>query len=81
MPRDGAIIFGDIESKLSVLKVICSKCQRRGHYIVPRLIRAHGRDAKIIDWVDVITADCPKRIANNMNDQCGMRCPDLPKAL
>jgi hypothetical protein len=55
MPRDGAITFSDIEAKLSVLKVACSKCTRRGHYIVPRLIRAHGRNAKIIDWLDVIT--------------------------
>ena len=67
MPRDGAIIFGDIEAKLSVLKVACSKCTRKGHYIVKRLIRAHGRNAKVIDWIDVITADCPKRSAGNIN--------------
>jgi hypothetical protein len=28
-----------------------------------------------------ITADCPKKIAHNMNDPCGARCPDLPKVL
>ena len=81
MPRDGAIILGDIELKLPVLKVTCIKCPRQGRYIVKRLIRAHGRNAKVIDWVDVITADCPKRIANNTNDQCGVRCPELPKVL
>jgi hypothetical protein len=77
MPPDGAIIFGDLKGKLSVLKVKCSKCPRQGHYIVPRLIRAYGMNAKVIDWIDVLTADCPKRIANNMNDQCGVKCPDL----
>jgi hypothetical protein len=38
-------------------------------------------NAKVIDWLDVITADCPKKSAHNMNDQCGARCPDLPKVL
>ena len=81
MPRDGAISFGDLETKLSVLKVTCSKCPRQGRYILFRLIKAHGRNAKLIDWLDVITADCPKRSANSMNDQCGARCPDLPKVM
>jgi hypothetical protein len=38
-------------------------------------------DAKIIDWLDEITADCPKKKALSMNDQCGARCPDLPRVL
>jgi hypothetical protein len=25
----------------------------------------------IVDWLDEITADCPKKSAHNMNDQCG----------
>jgi hypothetical protein len=81
MPRDGAIIFGDLVGKLPVVRMTCTKCPRQGRYILFRLLRAHGKNAKVIDWVDVITADCPKRIANNMNDQCGVRCPDLPKVL
>jgi hypothetical protein len=28
MPRDGAIIFGDLISKLDVLRVECPKCGR-----------------------------------------------------
>ena len=69
MPRDGAIVFGDLETKLSVLKVSCSKYQRRGHYIVARLIPARGRTAELIDWPDVMTGDCLKRSAGNMSDQ------------
>lgn len=81
MPRDGATIFGDLVGKLSVLHVSCSKCPRQSRYFVPRLISAHGHNSKVIDWLDVITADCPKRSAHNMNDQCGAPCPDLPKVL
>jgi hypothetical protein len=32
MPRDGAIIFGDLIGKLDVLQVECVKCGRKGRY-------------------------------------------------
>jgi RNase P subunit RPR2 len=40
MPRDGAIIFGD------VLEVACDKCGRKGRYPIARLIEQRGSDAK-----------------------------------
>ena len=40
-----------------------------------------ARDAKVIDWLAEITADCPKKLSHNMNDQCGARCPDLARVL
>jgi hypothetical protein len=46
---------------------------------VQHLIEERGRNAKLIDWLDEITADCPKKQAHNMNDPCGARCPDLPR--
>ena len=45
------------------------------------LTQDRGRDAKVIDWLDELTATCPKKIAHNMNDPCGARCPQLPKVL
>ena len=42
MPRDGAIIFGDLIGKLSVLRVACDKCHRNGQYLVFRLIQTRG---------------------------------------
>jgi hypothetical protein len=81
MPRDGAIIFSDLIGKLDVLVVECSKCERRGVYPVRRLIERHGTDAKLTDWKDAITADCPRRIKASYSDQCGASCPDLPKVL
>jgi len=70
MPRDGAIIFGDLIGKLDVLRVACDKCEREGRYAVARLIEQRGRNAKVIDWLDEITAECPKKRAGNMSDQC-----------
>jgi hypothetical protein len=81
MPRDGAIVFGDLLGKSPVVHVACSKCDRSGHYLLFRLIKARGYDGKLIDWLDEITADCPKKSAHNMNDQCAARCPDLAKVL
>jgi hypothetical protein len=81
MPRDGAIIFSDLIDKLDVLYVHCAKCTRSGRYQVKRLIKERGRDGKIIDWLSELTADCPKKSAHNWNDQCGARCPDLPRVL
>jgi hypothetical protein len=81
MPRDGAIIFSDLTGKLEVLYVHCEKCTRAGRYRLHRLIEERGRNAKLIDWLDEITADCPKKSAHNWNDQCAARCPDLARVL
>ena len=81
MPRDNAITFSDLIGKTEVLRVTCEKCGRDGRYIVARLIRKRGRDAKLVDWLDELTADCPKKQARNMSDRCGARCPQLPKVL
>jgi hypothetical protein len=37
------LVFGDIEGKLDVLRVECTKCSRRGVYYVYRLIEKYGR--------------------------------------
>ena len=81
MPRDGAIIFSDLIGKLDLLRVSCEKCGREGSYSLTYLIVDRGRDGKVIDWLDDISADCPKKIARNMNDPCGARCLQLPKVL
>jgi hypothetical protein len=36
-------------------------CSRAGRYVLRRLIEQHGRDATIVDWLDEITADCPRK--------------------
>ncbi|HEY1473782.1 MAG TPA: hypothetical protein VGF53_06825 [Pseudolabrys sp.] len=58
LPRDGATTFGDLIGNLTVRRVVCGKCSRGGQYRVQRLINDRGRDAKVIDWLDEIAADC-----------------------
>ena len=64
MPREGAIIFRNIAGRLDVLTLECDKCGRFGRYHVDRLIERYGIDAKLFDWSDEITADCPRRLRN-----------------
>jgi hypothetical protein len=66
MARDGAVIFGDLIGKLDVLRVRRDKCGRDGCYGLSRLIAKRGRAGKVIDWLDELTADCPKKQARNM---------------
>ena len=66
MPRDGAIIFGDLLGKLDMLHVACDKCGRKGRYAVVPLIEKRERDAKVLDLLAEIAADCPKKQAGNM---------------
>jgi len=79
MPRAGAITFGDLEGKLDVLRVACTKCDRRGQYRLANLIKSQGPDTKLVDWKEDITADCPKRANDRvaMLDLCGAGFPDL----
>jgi hypothetical protein len=81
MPRDGTIIFRNLVGKLGALRIECPKCGQAGRYRLARLIAKYCIDAKLFDWSDEITADCPRKQAKNLNDICGARCPDLPKVV
>jgi hypothetical protein len=80
MPRT-YLIFGDIEGKLDVLCVECTKCDRRGRYHVARLIEVYGRRGNMSKWVSNLRGDCPKRDAHVMHERCDLICPDLPRVL
>ena len=74
MPRDGAIIFGDhVAPEVQQVPAPRSVC--------PVLPDQGAWPTKLIDWLDFITADCPKKEARQMNDHCGARCPDLSKVI
>lgn len=77
MPRDGAIIFGDLEGKLTALRVKCAKCGRAGRYRLCRLIDQRGHDGRIVDFLDDVAADCHRRNSINWNDRCGAKCPQM----
>ena len=47
-PQRAYLIFGDIEGKLDVLRVECTKCARKGRYHVHKLIEKYGRKANMM---------------------------------
>jgi hypothetical protein len=57
-------VFGDIEGKLDVLRVECSKCLRRGRYgVAKQPDRQYGRNSNMMKWKEQLNGDCPKRDA------------------
>ena len=44
------ITFGDLEGKLEVLRIECSRCQRKGRYTVAKLIDRYGRRGNMMKW-------------------------------
>jgi hypothetical protein len=74
-------IFGDLIGKLGVVRIECTKCGRSGKHRLAVLIAKYGRDEKLLIWTDELTADCPCKRAGDVNDQCGVCCPDLPKVV
>jgi hypothetical protein len=75
------LIFGDIEGKLNVLRVQCTRCSRKGRYNVRRLIAQYGRKASMMKWKEQLNGDCPNRDAPQLHDRCDVICPDLPKVV
>jgi len=74
------LIFGDIEGKLDMLRVECTKCARKGRYHVHKLIEKYGRKANMMKWKEQLNGDCPRRDPR-LHDCCDLVCPDLPKNL
>jgi hypothetical protein len=81
IPRDGAIIFGDLIGKLDVLRIDCPKCGRSGRYRLADLISRYGRDEKLFAFTTDVTANCDRKHARSESDPCGAICPDLPKVV
>jgi len=75
MPSDGAI--GGLVGKLDVLRIECSTCGRQGCYQVARLLAKLGPAARLTDWLNERTADCPQKAPAGPTRACGVVMPDL----
>jgi hypothetical protein len=59
----GYVIFGDLDGKLDVLRVECTKCTRAGRYHLAKLIEKHGRKGNMTEWVSDLRGDGPSATA------------------
>ena len=64
-----------------MLRIECTRCQRKGQYSVAKLIAQHDLRGNMSKWVTDLNGDCPKRNALQMHERCDLICPDLPKVL
>ena len=81
MPREDAIIFGDLIGQLDTLRVECAKCGRSSQYRLADLLMRYGRNAKLFAFTDDVTANCERKRARSDSDPCGAIFPDLPKIM
>jgi len=72
MAQGTYLIFGDIEGKLDVLRVECTRCSRKGQYSVRRLIEKYGRKANMMKWKEQLNGDCPRRDVRSMMERCDL---------
>jgi hypothetical protein len=68
------LVFGDIEGKLGILRIECTRCARKGRYDVRKLIEKYGRKANMMKWREMLNGDCPKRDAPQLHDRCDLIC-------
>jgi len=67
------LVFGDIEGKIGILRVECTKCDRKGRYHVHKLIKKYGRNGNMTVWRDLLSSDCPRRDAPSPG-RCDLIC-------
>jgi len=58
------LVFGDMEGKLDVLCVECTKYERKCRYPVRKLIEKYERKGDMMKWKAQINGDCPRRVAD-----------------
>lgn len=75
------LTFGDIDGKLDILRIECTRCPRKGRYSVAKLVAQHGRRGNLSKWVSDLKGDCPKRDVHALHERCDVIRPDLPKVL
>lgn len=73
----GFITLGQIADRLPALDVSCNRCARSGRLRTSRLVAEHGPDFPGPSLRQILAADCPKMIANEMHDPCGIHFPEM----
>jgi hypothetical protein len=80
MRKPGAVALGDVAARASHLDVACSRCERRGHFQLARLVARFGSDFPMTDLGDRL-ASCPHRNAADFGQRCDVHFPGLAKLM
>ena len=63
-------------TRTDMVRLACTKCERRGQYRKATLIARYGPDKNMVDLRLELAAGCPKIEANKVMDLCGVYYPD-----
>jgi hypothetical protein len=72
------ITLGDLDGKLQMLEIACSRCNRRGLLRLDRLIEEHGAGMGLPVLGQILAGACPYAASVSINDRCGVYFPQLP---
>ncbi len=73
----GVVTLGQAAARLSLLTVACNRCERAGRLRTDRLLAQHGSSLPMPTLCRIVAADCPRMIAGQMHDVCGVHFPGL----
>ncbi len=73
MPRSYVTLA---EHPTDMVRLACTKCDRRAQYRKTTLIERYGADANMVDLRLILAASCPKIAAGKVMDLCGVYYPD-----
>lgn len=76
---NGSVTLGEVAARTSHIEVACTRCERRGHYRLSRLIATHGADFRMTDLGGEL-ADCTKRNVS-VGERCDVYFPGLIKIM
>jgi hypothetical protein len=74
------ITLGQVSTRLSVLEVACLRCDRRGRLNTIQLLSELNPDLRISELREIVAGDCPRMVADKINDRCGVYFPGLLRA-
>lgn len=78
MSASGSITLADLDGRLTMLEIACSRCERRGLLRLDRLIEEHGADMGLPVLGQILARDCPYAASTSIQDRCGVCFPQLP---
>ena len=72
---NGSITLGEVAARASHIEVACSRCERRGHYRLSKLVASLGEDFPMTDLGGKVS-DCAKWNAP-VSERCDVYFPGL----
>lgn len=77
---NGSVALGDVAARASHIEVACSRCDRRGRYLLARLVQTYGPDFPMTNLGGEL-ANCPRRSATAHHERCDVFFPGLGKLM